>query len=293
VRDAAVTPPDAAQGISYRGVTPGYFETLRIPLLAGTVLQDAAGRNEVMINQTLARQYFGNDSPVGRYLTLDVNPKPGHSPTWFRVAGVVGDIRQTAAQTNPVPEAFFLMRDVYWPMGNFVLRTSAEAAHLNTAIRRVVADVDPAQTIRSVAPLETRLGAALRTPRVLAWLMAGFALTALLLATVGLYGLLASEVTRLTREIGVRLALGAAPSRILRACVFRGVRLAIAGLVAGIVAALWLTPFLAKNLYRIEPGDAASFAAAAVVLTAVAVAAGYMPARRAARIQPIEALRHE
>jgi putative ABC transport system permease protein len=287
VRGLTLSPDLAARTVSYRGTSEGYFAALGIPLQAGRLLRKRAseqGPREVMINDTLARQFFPDGGAVGRYIAFKSS-----TPVWYEVVGVVGNTRQSPSQTTPIPEAFLLMRDVYWPMANFVLRTDG---NVDPAIRAVMARTNPDQVFR-ISTLDRELSGTVREPEVRLWLMGAFAFTALLLAAIGMYGLLASDVTQRTQEIGIRMALGADPASILKATGRRAFELVGAGLVIGGLGAIAFTRYLSSLLYIVTTRDVAAFAGAAVTLLIVAAFAAYFPARRAATIAPVIALRHE
>ena len=286
VRGATLPPDLKVRAISYRGTSPGYFSALGIPLEAGRLLRDS---REMVVNDALARRFFPDGRALGQYITFDVDPESRRAAVWYRVVGIVGNVRQEPTQAAPVPEAFLAMRDVYWPMANFVLRTDG---NVNAAIRSVLSRVNPDQVVR-ISSLDRELNATVREPRVRVWLVGSFALAALLLAAIGVYGLLASDVTQRTQEIGLRMALGADPRSILRSVVRRAFKLVIAGLALGILGAAVLTRFLQSVLYAVATNDIAVFAWAVVILFAVAFSAAYLPAMRAAGIAPAVALRHE
>jgi putative ABC transport system permease protein len=287
VRGVTLAPDLAAHSISYRGTSVGYFAAMGIPLKAGRQLRDRTsdhGPRETVINETLARQFFPDGRAVGRFIAFNAA-----NPVWYEIVGVVGSTRQDPAQSTPVPEAFLLMRDVYWPMANFVLRTDGD---VNAAVRSVMARINGDQVFR-ISTLDRELSGTVREPEVRLWLTGAFACTALLLAAIGLYGLLASDVTQRTQEIGIRMALGAEPASILTGVVRRALELAGAGLAIGGFGAIVLTRYLRSLLYVVSSNDSTAFAGAALTLLAVAAVAAYLPGRRAAAIAPVIALRHE
>jgi putative ABC transport system permease protein len=287
VRGITLSPELAAHAISYRGTSEGYFTTLGIPLQAGRLLRPRAADHspkEIVINETMARQFFPDGRAVGRFIAFTSG-----TPVWYEIVGVVGDTRSEPSQTAPVPEAFLAMRDVYWPMANFVLRADGD---INAAIRGVMARVNPEQVFR-ISTLDRELSGAVREPEVRVWLTGAFAFTALLLAGIGLYGLLASDVTQRTQEIGIRMALGAEPASILRGTMTHAMQMVSIGLVLGGLGAIALTRYLGSLLYAVNTNDVTAFAAAAFTLAMVALAAAYLPAKKAAGIAPVIALRHE
>ena len=292
VEGMTLSPDQEGLKISQRAVSPGYFTALAIPLKAGRVLRERAsqdGPQEVMVNETLARKYFPNGQAVGHRLSFDLAPQPGKRIRWFEVVGVVGDVRLRPDQTGPTAELFLLMRDTFWPMGNFVLRSQ----HPITAesVRQAVARVDPTQTVNRISTLVQEVEGAKKEPRVRLYLLGAFALTGLLLAAIGLYGVLSSDVLNRTQEIGIRLTLGAEPARILRQVAGRGLIVAITGLVFGLGGALLLSSLLQSMLYGIQPNDWQAYAGAGLLLMLVAMAACLLPAWRASRLDPMTALR--
>jgi putative ABC transport system permease protein len=280
VRGVTLSPDLQARSVSYRGATPGYFGVLGIPLLAGRLMRDP---HEIVVNQEMARQFFADGRAVGS--SLSFSGAKGD----YQIVGVVGNVRQEPAQTAAVPEAFLAMNEVYWPMANFVLRTEG---NVNSAVRTAMMRVNPDQVFR-ISSLDRELQATVREPEVRLWLVGAFAFTALLLAAIGVYGLLASDVVLRTREIGIRMAIGADPRSILRETAWRAFTLVAAGLAIGGTGAAGLTRYLRSLLYVITPNDATAYLGAALTLLAVAFAAAYLPARRAAGIAPGSALRHE
>jgi putative ABC transport system permease protein len=287
VRGTVLSPELAAHAISCRGTSDGYFTALGVPLKTGRLMREPApdgGPRELVINETMARQFFPDGRAVGRFIAF-----ASGTPVWYEIVGVVGDTRQQPAQAAPLPEAFLPMRDVYWPMANFVLRTEGD---VHAAIRGVMARVNPDQVFR-ISTLDRELSGAVREPEIRVWLTGAFAFTALLLAGIGLYGLLASDVTQRTQEIGIRMALGAEPGSILRGTVRRAMRMVCLGLIIGGIGAIGLTRYLGSLLFAVNTKDVSAFAAAALTLAIVALAAAYLPAKKAAGIAPVIALRHE
>ncbi len=275
-------------------VSPGYFATLGIPLLRGrdfTNRDNAHGPHVAIVNERLARRYFGHADPVGRRLMFgDIGAA---KPDWFTIIGVAGDTRMYGLG-NPSRLEVYLSAWFATDTDMEVLVASpVAAATLAPELRAAAAAVDREQPVFEVAAMTSLIGQSLATPRTTFWLLALFSLTALLLAAVGVYGVIAFSVAQRTREIGIRMALGARAGDVLRSVLGQGAALAAMGVLAGWAGAWALTRFLASLLYQVRPADPRTFAVAAGVLGLVALLAAYAPARRAARIDPLQALRGE
>lgn len=291
---AQVSLPDD-ESIPYRAVSEGYFRTVEVPLLAGRMWRDDdAGRvREVVVNQEFARRYLPATQPVGARISFDGAPAADTALTWYEVVGVVGDMRVELNQPAQPPEVFLSYRSTYWPLASLALRTQGDPAALTAAVRAALRRIDPDQIIDGIVPLERQLGRASAASRVRTWLVGVFALAALLLSAIGLYGVLASDVAQRRHEIGLRMALGAEPRQVLGMTVRQGLRVTVAGLLAGGAGALAAGRLLSSSLFGVDAGDPLTFGAAGLVLLVVALAASYLPARRAARLDPMVALRRE
>ena len=282
------TPPGQEPWTQYRTSTPGYLETLGIPLLRGRTFseQDAAdvGR-AVLINSTLARRYWGDQEPVGQRIQV-----------WgqeHEIVGVVSDVHHFGLDEAPAPELY--LPHAQNPAGDMFLaiRTGGDPAQLAATIRREIAALNPDAAVGEVRTMD-RVRAEFTAPeRLMAGLLGAFALVALVIAAIGVYGVMAYAVSQRTREIGVRLALGAQMSDVLRLVVGQGMVLAATGLVLGLAAAFGLTRFLRSLLYGVEPADPATFVTVVLLLAVSALIAVYVPARRAARLNPLVAIRAE
>ena len=284
-------PPSQQPSINYRVVSRRYFETLGIPLLRGRAISErdtTSSPGVVLIDQAFVDAHFPGEEPLGRQLTIgNGTNRP------YEIVGVVGDVRTDgfdalAAPTMYVPHT----QDPFSSMW-FLVRTTGDPAQLASAARQAVLELDRTLPAFSMAPLADVVSDTLAQRRFSTLLLGLFALMALFLAAVGLFGVLSFVVSQRIPEIGVRMALGASRGDLLRMVVGHGMRLALAGVVLGLVGALALARLVATMLFEVTPFDPASYAATAAVLLATAALACYVPARRALRVDPIIALRYE
>jgi predicted permease len=274
-----------------RAVTAGYFSALRIPLTRGRLFGPSDGATSapvVLVNEALVRRYFPEEEPLGRRLIVGANNFRGE------IVGVVGDVKQVALE-EPAHEEVYVLYDQapFWPTARLAVRSEGDPLALSASVRQVVSALDRTQAVAAVRTLEEVVNRSVAQPRFRATLFVLFGFVAVALASVGLYGVLSYTVSRRTREIGIRMALGAGVGRILRLVLLQGLALAGAGLAAGLFAALALTRVLSAFLFQVSPTNPATFAAVALLLSLVAAAACYLPARRAARMDPMTALRYE
>ena len=278
------------RAVSYRMVSAAYFETLGISVLRGEGFraQDVRRRPEVaIVNQALVRRDWDGEDPIGSIITI-----PTLGPTQMRVVGVVADVHQRGPASPPRPTVY--LPSVGFPRAmSFAVRGRGEPEALSEAARRVIRSLDPEQPIHNVAAMSQAGSAWLSRPKFNAFLSTLFAGLALALAAVGIYGVLNFSVSRRTREMGIRQALGARRGDVLRLVVGQGMRLVWAGLALGLVASFGLTRFLDSLLFGVEATDPATFVAISGLLVVVALAAVYVPARRATWVEPVTALRHE
>ena len=281
----------------YRTITPNYLETLGVPLLQGRFF--TRGDNEkspavVIINATMAHTFFPNENPLGKRLQLGALPEQ-EVPT-MEIVGVVGDVH-FGLGTDPQAEMYLPYRqaDLLLPVFQLsvVLRTAGDPALQTSALRSALAEIDPNQPLVKVRTMEENMATTVAQPRFRTWLIGILAMLALVLAAVGVYGVMSYTVTQRTSEIGVRVALGAQPKDVFRIIVGEGLRLALFGVGVGLVAALVLTRLLQSFLFGISAYDPVTFIAVSLLLTLVAAAASYFPARRATRVDPMIALRYE
>ena len=274
-----------------RVVSPGYFEALGIPLRQGRLLAatDRSGVPGVaLVDEKLARQYWPNQDPVGKRVR-----RLGAQAPWFTVVGLVGHVQHAQLDAEAKGALYFSSLQNRATGMTFVARTSNDPRGLAGALPAAVAAVDQDLPVFEIRTMEQRVLESLTPRRFAMYLLGIFAAVALALSAVGIYGVMAQSVTQRTHEIGIRMALGAEPRDVLRLVVGQGMALAAIGLVTGVAVALGLTRWMSRLLFGVRPTDPLTFLAVAAVLAAVALAACYLPARRATRVNPVEALRHE
>jgi predicted permease len=285
--------PNKQQAEDVNMVGNSFFATMGIPIVAGRAFnaQDTATAPKVaIINQSLARKRFPNVNPIGQEF------KTGDGPESFtgRIVGVCADNRYANLRDEPPPQFFMLNRQQDEVGGlTYALRSSLEPAALAPALRDAVQKIDRDLPIVDIRTQKEQIDSTMQTERIFASLTAGFGVLALALACVGIYGIMAYSVANRRNEIGIRLALGAQPGQVRRMILRESTWLAVAGIVAGVGAALLLTRLVKSMLYGIQPNDLPTVAGGVSILLVVALASSWIPARRAAGVQPMEALRHE
>jgi len=291
--------PNANLRASEESVGPRYFETLRIPLLRGRDFVAADGGNGapvVVVNQAFAAKFFGGGNPIGK--RLEQGEDAQHHPLYWEIVGEVGNVRDLNPQKKPDPEIYtpFYSNGVMEGLltgAEFILRSHANPTALVSAAQQQVWAVDKDQPIAKVETMEQRVTESEAPPRVVSYLLGAFGALGLVLAVVGIYGVISYSVTQRTHEIGIRMALGAEPQKVMRLILGHGLKLALIGVVIGIGAALGLTRLMSSLLFDVSATDPATFVGVAILLVVVALAACWMPARRAMKVDPMEALRYE
>ncbi|MGH9939628.1 MAG: FtsX-like permease family protein, partial [Blastocatellia bacterium] len=278
---------------NFRVVTPGYFGAIGMPLKRGRDFnaQDNERASEVVIvDEAFARLRFPNQEPIGRRIMLKVAPDKPDKP--LEIVGVVGDVKN---KLDEIAEPYIYMAYAQFSFSGMgiVIRTAAEPTAITPAVRGEVMALDPTLPISGLKTMEQIVYERSTPKRIMTAMMGVFAVFALLMAGAGLYAVMAYAVSRRTHEIGVRLALGARPRDILRMITGQGLKLTLAGLAFGLVGAFALTRLMKGLLFGVSPADPFTFALIATLLAAVALLACYLPARRAARVDPLIALRHE
>ena len=282
--------------VSVRVVTPGYFTALGSPILRGRELTDgdtSLSEQVALVNESFAARYFPGHDAVGRSVQRGAGTGP---PRWIKVVGVVPDLRQSDLTVAAKPEIYLPQAQFpgfYFLPKNLVVRASVTSASLSDAVTRAVHEVDPEQPVSAIMPLSAIVGEALAAQRLQMSVFGGFAVITWILAAVGLYGVVAYRVARRTREFGLRLALGATGPALRRLVVGDGLKLAVIGVVLGLATAAVLARLIESLLYGVEPQDPATLAATAAAMLASAVIASVVPAIRASRLDPVDALREE
>jgi putative ABC transport system permease protein len=274
-------------------VMPGYFAAMNIPILRGRVFDDrdkaAQKPHLVVINQTVARQFYPGENPIGK--SLDV--QWGHQNAPYEIAGVVGDVRQKALDANPRAGVF--ISNLQEPSGpsNLVVRTHGDPKMLAQAIQREIHSINRDVPISGVRTMDEDVSSSVATPRFNTILLGVFAALALVLAAVGIFGVISYSVAQRTQELGIRRALGADSWSVMRLVLMQGLGLAGIGLVVGLAGAFAVTRLLGSLLFEVTATDPVTFSAVAAILVVVALVASYLPARRAATVDPMVALRWE
>jgi len=269
-------------------VSPDYFATLHIPLLAGEMCRIEPKVASVMVNRSFANTYLAGDAAVGRHMAEPASPYMPHAV----IRGIVGDARETGLDREPVPVVYWCS-EANQPGTYFIVRTHGDPRAMVETIRRKVHEIEPQRSVYDLTPLAGHISDAYAQNRLRTILLAFFALTAILLAAVGLYGTLSYLVSLRRREVGLRLALGAMQWQIVRQFLAQGLRICLAGAAAGLGLAMAFSRLLAGMLYGISPWDAVTLATVPAMVLAVSAAASLVPAVRAARLEPVEVLRQE
>jgi putative ABC transport system permease protein len=272
----------------YQVVSPGYFAATGIPIIAGRDFNTSDVRDGApvaLINQTLARREWPGQDPVGQHI------RAGADGPWMAIVGVVGDIRHMGPASPPRPEFYQPYTQRSFSFMAFVVRTRHDPTSIISSIRSEIMQLDPAQPISNVATMEEHVDRALSRTRFMSTLIGVFGALALALSIVGVYGVMAYSVSQRTREIAIRMALGARTLTVIGMIVSKTARLTVVGLVIGIAGAVALSRVLSGLLFAVRPSDLATFVLAAVLLGAAALAAGAIPAIRATRIDSIEVLK--
>ena len=287
------TAPGQNPSIETAVVSPDYFRSMGIPLRSGRVFNagdTAKSALVILVNETFARRFWPGENPIGKRI------KPGEynsKEAWIEVAGVVGDVKLNGLDEDSKAEMYLAYSQSPSRFLFLVAKTEVEPSSVGASLRAAVVAVDKDQPVFSLATMNQLLADSMAQRRFALGLFSGFAGLALALALVGVYGVMSYTVTQRTHEIGLRMALGATPGDILRLVVGQGVRLALAGVALGLAAAAALAPVIASQLFGIRAGDPLTFAGVSALLCGTALAACYVPARRAAHVDPMIALRHD
>jgi putative ABC transport system permease protein len=287
--DKNTAPPEAQM----YSITPTYLAVMKIPIRRGRAFTDAdrsagAGAGVVLVSESFAKHFWPGEEPVGKRIKA-VFPKD-----WWTVVGVVEDMKNLGLAKGAGLQFYVPYGMFGTPAAmNVVVRTQGDPTSLMSGVRKVVADVDPSVPVSNVKTTEQIVSASVATPRLTMWLLVTFALLALILGAVGVYGVISYSVSRRRHEIGLRMALGAQQKDILRMIIWQSLVLTLVGIVVGSVAAFGVTRVLRNLLYQVSPVDPLAFVVVTVLLAGVTLVASYFPARRATRIDPLLALRSD
>jgi putative ABC transport system permease protein len=289
--DAPQPPPNERPVVDARPVTPGYFTAMNIPLLAGRDVNDRDTDDQppvAVINETFARQIYPGDNPIGRKFILNLGDSAPHE-----IIGVVGDVKLVSLEGEVRPTAYLSSQQYPFGLMTFVVRTTGDPARLGPAAIRVVRTIDPLLPVSAVQPLDDVFAESIAKPRLTVMAMGIFGGAALLLAALGVYGIVSYSVSQRSREFGIRLALGARAGQIVAMVVGQNLRIVAVGLAIGLLTAIPATRLLRGLLYQVGPNDPITFIAIGSTLAAVAIVAAYLPARRGTQVDPVVALKAE
>ena len=291
VEGRAASPADATQA-AYSSVSPNYFRTMGIPVRAGREFTEQDKKdapNVAIINETMARRFFAGEDPIGRRVKIDYLNRP----TSFEIVGVVGDTKQSSV-AGQVDVGIYVSYFQYpWFSSMLVVRTAIDAASFALPVQKAIWSLDKDKPISYLKTLDQLMSDSVAQPRLYLFLLSVFAFIALALAMMGIYGVMSYSVEQRTREIGIRMALGARQRDVLRLVVGQSMLLVLIGVAAGLASAFALTRVMASLLYGIEATDPVTFFGVALVLAGVALGASFVPARRATKVDPMIALRYE
>lgn len=271
-------------------VSPGFFETLGIPVLSGRSFNDRDTEGSppvIMINNAMARRFFPGQDPVGKVVKL-MTPKDH-----YLIVGVAGDVRDVHLREAAWLEVYFPLLQVPYSSLRVMVRSAAEPLALSKLLQQCVWSIDKGQPLTDLSSMDASIAELVAEPRFRTWLLSAFAVAGLALTLIGIYGVISYSVNQRTHEMGIRIALGAQHADVLRLVLQQGIRLALLGAAIGVAGSLGLMRLLTSQLYEIKPGDPLTLTGAALLMLVVALSASYIPARRATRVDPIEALRHE
>jgi len=293
--------PGSEPNSDFLPVSPSFFQTMGMTLVRGRLFSEAENRLQVppviVINEALAKRYFPGQDPIGKHLTFDFRHNASASPSDSvrargEIVGIVRDTYFNSLNKAPGPATFFPFHTEPFA-ASFVLRTSVDPAALENEIRGVVAAADPTQPVFELGAMNDALAESVAPWRFYTVLLTGFGTVAFLLATLGIYGVISYAVSQETRDFGIRIALGARSGDVMYLVLARGASLILPGLAVGVVGALFLTRLIRGLLFGVEPLDRPTFAVVCLVFAVVGTIASWVPARRAARVDPIIAMRAE
>jgi predicted permease len=289
------SPEESFKSKNFRKVSPGYFQTLKIPLVSGRFFDDRDdqhGPYVAIISRTMADHFWPNEEPLGKRL------KRGRKPTnpWYTIVGVVEDVQNeepgtTFGDTLYIP--YLQDPKSLFPTVHLLVRTAGDPLSITSAVRREVMAVDRDQPIDKITTMDEWIVNSLSKRRFSALMLTLFGVLGITLAMIGIYGVLSYSTSRRNREIGIRMALGAQARDVVRLVLWQGMSLTAIGLAVGLALALGLTRLFAGMLYQVQPTDPATFLGMTIALAGIALLASYLPARRAARVDPLRSLKQE
>jgi putative ABC transport system permease protein len=281
-------PPSSEISPDYLVISPDYFRTMGIPLIAGRAFSerdDANAPPAVIVSKTMANHFWPGQDPLGKFVKI------GACKDWCQVIGLVGDVQQHHLDQPPLPTVYAAYAQDPWQSLAVAVHTSKDPASIVSEVESALHSVDKDQPVYKVLPMRDVVSASLSSQRWRMMLLAAFAILALALASTGIYGVVAYSVAQRSHDIGVRMALGAQRGDVLRLVLLQALRLAVVGISIGLILSVGLLRFMANVLYGLQAADAITFLLVAAGLTLLATFAGYIPARRAVKINPVEALR--
>ncbi|HSS19153.1 MAG TPA: ABC transporter permease [Pyrinomonadaceae bacterium] len=286
-------PSQESMGVLH-SVSPGYFHLMRIPIVKGREFNshdDAHSTPVLLINETLARKFFPGEDPIGKHMMPGFSVNGG--VVMREIVGIAGDVKHKGPQTEAVPEFYFAQSQMPMQGMTLVVRTSGDPHSITAAVRNEIQSLDKTAPVYAVRTAEEYVSRSVESPRFNMLLLSAFAAVALLLTVIGLYGVVSCSVSQATHEIGIHVALGAQTSDVLKMVIGQGMSLTLVGLVIGLAAAFGLTRLMSGLLFGVRASDPATFVEVSLLIVLVAMAACYVPARRAARVDPLIALRDE
>ena len=289
----APLPKGTPKSAHYVSISPGYFQVMGIPLLRGRTFNDrdiSSAPHVTIISEVFAHRYFPNEDPLGKKLVFSFPSNPGVPR---EIVGIVGDVRDASVSEEPGPMMYVPFDQAPLWGGEAVVRTTLSAGSVAATIRHEVDEIDKDLPVTDVVSMSELIDASVSQPRFWTWLIGSFGAMALVLAAAGIFGVISYSFSRRTREIGIRITLGASPENVMRLVLSESARLVLMGLAVGIPVALGLGRFLSSLLFGIRAADPSTFAAVAFLLITVGTLAAYIPARRAIRVDPLTALRYE
>jgi putative ABC transport system permease protein len=274
--------------VDIEAISPQWFQTMRVPLLGGREFTDADNAlapKVIIVNETFARRFWPNQNPIGKHVVVGRGPDPSE------VVGMAADVRNNGLAQDTQAQLYLPFQQLPWGNMNLLVRTAVQPSSLISAVRAQISSVDPDQPVTDIQTVDHFMDSSRAQPRFTMLLLGVFSAAALALAVIGIYGVLAYSVTQRRQELGIRLALGAERGNILGLVVRQGLMLAGVGIAVGLVAALFLTRLMSSLLYKVGVLDLTTFALTPLAFLVIALLASYLPALRATKVNPVEALR--